>query len=146
MGNDAERVYCKDFLNNKCTRNHCRYIHCTRADEAFFLAHHRFPPGTHAEAELYYRFEEFRPLLGPHAHRPPPPSNPNQFNPEMEPMFNEPGPMEPGLMMDPFVFPIALEPCKDYLQHKCLRAGRCRFRHVSQVNIYYSPISKLNAI
>jgi hypothetical protein len=133
LGNDAERVYCKDFLNNKCTRQHCRYIHCTRADEAFFLAHHRFPPGTHAESELYYRFDEFRPLLGPHAVRPPPPSN-QPFPNEMEPMFNE-GPMLPPgpmLQLDSFEFPTALEPCKDFLQHKCLRGSRCRFRHVAQ--------------
>lgn len=44
----VKNVFCHDFLNDKCRRPSCKYVHATRNEEGFFLSNGYFPPTINA--------------------------------------------------------------------------------------------------
>lgn len=44
----VKNVFCHDFLNDRCRRPDCKYVHATRNEEAFFLANGFFSPTINA--------------------------------------------------------------------------------------------------
>ena len=49
-------VFCHDFLNHKCKRASCKYVHATREEEEYFLANGFFAPTINArnKEKLFY--------------------------------------------------------------------------------------------
>ena len=44
----VKTVFCHDFLNDRCRRPSCKYVHATRNEEGFFLSNGYFPPTINA--------------------------------------------------------------------------------------------------
>ncbi len=44
----VSNVFCHDFLNNKCKRPSCKYVHANREEEEYFLANGFFAPTVNA--------------------------------------------------------------------------------------------------